>query len=123
MHHRIFDLIDLEKHIVARDGKDFVRMRPLCNTLRIGWGKTYAQLQRDPITGPALIMWEEPRGVVLPRELFYGWLMAREAPAVNPALRIALEDYQEQCAQVLRERVTLPETITRLLGGAAGMSS
>ncbi|KJU83650.1 protein containing Phage P22, antirepressor protein, partial [Candidatus Magnetobacterium bavaricum] len=95
---------------IERNGKVYVAMRPIVETLGLNWSGQYLLIQRDPVLSKdvCVIQTPSPGGpqetVCLPLKYLNGWLFKISTRRIkNPDTRSKLIRYQEECYEVLFE--------------------
>jgi hypothetical protein len=94
------------------DGRIFVPIRPICESLGLAWNAQYERMGRDPVLstevqGIRVTRTPEKGGsqemTCLPLDFLNGWLFGVNANRVKPEIRERLIAYQRECYRVLYE--------------------
>ncbi len=89
------------------DGRVFVAVKPICESIGLLWGSQRNRLYRDPVLKEGVFMMNTPsaggvqKALCLPLDLIPGWLFGVDVNRVKPELRDRLIAYQRECHRVL----------------------
>lgn len=104
----------VENHL----GEHLVLLRPVVEALGLDWSSQVKRLQRSPVFGSTVVIMttvaEDGRSremVLLPLNLFHGWLFTLDSTRAKPEIREKLVTYQRECYEVLHSYFTRGEAL------------
>ena len=102
-----------------QDGSVLVAVKPICENLGLDWKSQHRRLNKTSVLAKGVVMMTIPspggaqETLCLPLKLIPGWLLGVETKRVKPQIRAKIEQYQEECYEVLWQhfRGSTPEPV------------
>lgn len=95
---------------IIRDGKQYVAMKPISESLGLRWGSQYNRLMRDDVLKSVVFIMKMTAkdgksydSVFIPSSMLNGWLFGVAVKRVLPELREKLTQYKRECYEVLHD--------------------